>query len=105
MYWTEDRRRFERLVEALSGRADVQAEAEMGAPLDPRLADSLVDVMAGEEQLGLETLCVNALDYRVRLTGEEYAVITDLARRWDLDLRVIGELNGLVTLDDASERS
>ncbi|MGX7673781.1 hypothetical protein [Plantactinospora sp. DSM 117369] len=105
MYWTEDRRRFKRLVEALSGRADARAEAEMGAPLDPRLEDSLVDVMAGEEQLGLETLCVNLLDYRVRLTGEEHAVITDLARRWDFDVRVIGELNELVVPDDASKRS
>ncbi|MBM7489245.1 hypothetical protein JOD64_000467 [Micromonospora luteifusca] len=103
MYWTEDRWRFQHLVEVLSGRADAQAEAEMGAPLDTRLADSLVDVMAGEEQLGLDTLCVNVLDYRVRLTGGEYATITDLAERWDLDVRVIGGLNELVILDDASE--
>lgn len=104
MYWTEDRLRFKRLVEALSGRADAQAEAEMRDPLDPRLADSLVDVMAGEEQLGLETLCVNVVDYRVRLTSEEYATIIDLAGRWDLDAQVIDGLNELVIPDDASER-
>ncbi|MFG1871685.1 hypothetical protein [Micromonospora arborensis] len=105
MYWAEDRRRFQRLVEALSGRADAQAEAEMGAPLDPRLADSLVDVMAGEEQLGLDTLCVNVLDYRVRLTGEEYATITDLAECWALDVRVIDGLSELVIPDDAPKCS
>lgn len=44
----------------------------MGAPLAPRLADSLVDVMAGEEQLGLDTLCVNVLDYQVRLTRRRF---------------------------------
>ncbi|MBG6103543.1 hypothetical protein IW249_003957 [Micromonospora vinacea] len=97
MYWTQDCRRFQRLVEALSGRADAQAEAEMGALLDPRLADSLVDVMAGEEQLGLDTLCANVLDYRVRLTGEEYATITDLAEGWALDVRMIDGLNELVS--------
>lgn len=77
----------------------------MGAPLDPRLADSLVDVMAGEEQLGLDTLCVNVLDYRVQLTCEEYATIVDLAGRWDLDVRSIDGLNELVISDDPSERS
>ncbi|MFD6563649.1 hypothetical protein [Micromonospora profundi] len=105
MYWTEDRRRFQGLIQALSGRADARAETEMGATLDPRLADSLVDVMAGEEQLGLDTLCVNIRDYQVRLTGEEYATITDLAERWDLDVRVIDGLNELVIPDDASECS
>jgi len=105
VHWTEDRRRFGRLVEALSGRADAQAEAEMGAPLDPRLADSLVDVMAGEEQLGLDTLCVNVLDYRVRLTGDEYAAIIDLSGRWDVDARVIDGLNKLVIPDDVAEGS
>ncbi|MFE0594161.1 hypothetical protein [Micromonospora echinospora] len=103
MYWTEDRRRFKRLVEALLGRADAQAEAEMGGPLDPRLADSLVTVIAGEEQLGLDTLCGNVLDYQVRLTGEEYTTITELAGRWDLDIRVIDGLNTLVIPDAASE--
>ncbi|MEV6964046.1 hypothetical protein AB0M47_02945 [Hamadaea sp. NPDC051192] len=102
MYWTEDRRRFQRLVEALSGRADAQAEAEMGAPLNPRLTDSLDEVMAGEEQLGLDTLCENVLDYRVWLTVDEYATITDLARRWGLDVRVIDRLSELVILDDSS---
>lgn len=77
----------------------------MGAPLDPRLADSLVDVMAGEERLGLETLCVNVLDYQVRLTAEEHATITDLTERWDLDVRVIAGLNEFLIPDDASERS
>ncbi|MET8260462.1 hypothetical protein ACFYPG_23040 [Micromonospora sp. NPDC005553] len=105
MYRTEDQRCFQRLVEALSGRADPQAEAEMGAPLDPRLADSLVEVMAGEEQLGLDTLCANVFDYRVRLTGEEYATITDLADRWDLGARVIDGLNELVIPDEPSECS
>ena len=75
----------------------------MGAPLDPRLADSLVDVMAGEEQLGLDTLCVNVLDYRVRLTGDEYAAIIDLSGRWDVDARVIDGLNKLVIPDDVAE--
>jgi hypothetical protein len=105
VYWTEDRRRFQRLVEALSGRADAQAEAEMGAPLDPRLADSLINLMAGEERLGLDTLCVNVLDYRVRLTGVEYATITDLAERWELDVQVIDGLDQLVVRDDASRGS
>lgn len=74
----------------------------MGAPLNPRLTDSLDEVMAGEEQLGLDTLCENVLDYRVWLTVDEYATITDLARRWGLDVRVIDRLSELVILDDSS---
>ncbi|MFF5172358.1 hypothetical protein ACFY3U_06960 [Micromonospora sp. NPDC000089] len=64
MYWAEECRRFQHLVEALSGRANASGEVEMGAPLDPRSADSLMDVRAGEEEIGLDKLCANVLDYR-----------------------------------------
>ncbi|WP_155375097.1 MafI family immunity protein [Catellatospora vulcania] len=100
MYWTEDRLRFKRLVEGLSGRADVDAEAAMGAPLDARLADAVVDVLAGEEQLALDTVCVNLSDYDVQLTREEYAIIAGLAARWAVDSRVLDGLGRLVVRDE-----
>ena len=67
----------------------------MGAPLRPRLEFSLECVMAGEESLGLETLCENLCGYRLPLTAEDRDVMVSLAAEWGLDdsrLRCLDEL-------------
>jgi hypothetical protein len=81
-YIGEDQMRFKQLTEALAGRADPAAEAEMGARFDERLTMALDTVLAGEEEIGLDTLCCNVCDYRVRLTHDEYDAIVVLVEEW-----------------------
>jgi hypothetical protein len=77
----------------------VEAETEMGAPLQSRLDFALECVMAGEDSVGLDALCHNVSDYRLPLTTHDRDVIVDLIARWGLDEFDLRCLDELVELD------
>ena len=75
---------FGTVARSLLGRASVSAEAEMGAPFDPRVLDSIDLARHGEGLIGLENLCSNIDDYEVALTATEREALLRFADAWQL---------------------
>lgn len=72
------------LAEGLRGRASLDAERAVGAPLDPRIDDSMSLLDHGERGIGLENLLSNIYEFDVALTENEVDVIEELAKAWGL---------------------
>lgn len=77
-----ERESFYALCDGLVGRAEPQAESEVGAAFDSRLEHSRTLVEAGECAIGLEDLASNLYEFGIPLTTKEAAVIERLAITW-----------------------
>jgi hypothetical protein len=75
---------FEQLLRGFLGRASAVIEAEMGAPFDLRVLDSIDLARQDEGLVGLENMCSNLDEYEVAVTDQERHALLSFADAWNL---------------------
>jgi hypothetical protein len=75
---------FERLARGFLGRASEAAEADVGAPFDARVVDSIDLAHHSEGEIALENLISNLYEYEIPVTERERHDLLAFAGAWKL---------------------